>query len=54
MLETFVLADIAAVVCFQLVKNKGRDDGQSAQDEESSMDAVNHLRRAEIKTIRSE
>ena len=54
MLNDIVLADGVAVIIFQFVENKGGEDGQSAEDEERLVDAVNHFRRAGVKAVGNE
>ena len=53
-LEDLMLAHGVAVRAFQFAKNDGGQDGQSAQDEERLVDAVNHFRRARMKAIGNE
>ena len=54
MLNDIVLADGVAVIIFQFAENNGGEHGQSAQDEERLVDAVNHFRRAGVKPVGNE
>src|SRR3984957_3916575 len=38
------LAHVSAIVSLQTVEDKGRDDGQTAQEEKCLVDSMNHLR----------
>ena len=54
MLNDIVLADGVAVIIFQFAEDNGGEDGQSAQDEERLVDAVNHFWRAAVKAVGNE
>ena len=54
MLKAFVQAYSVTIIDFQFAEHKGGEDGQSTQDKECLMNAVNHFRRAGVETVRNE
>ena len=51
MLKPTVEADRRAVLVFQFAENDGGEKSQSTQDEKRLVDAVDHFRRARVKTV---
>src|SRR5579872_142958 len=54
MLNDPVQADGVAVVVFQFSENNSGEDGQTTQNEERQVDAVNHFRRGGVKAVGNE